>query len=891
MMPSLVRHACCLFLALLAASPARATTRSAGGEFRAISSREPVIQHQQTRLEIRGPVLDARVFMRIEDPRPGNGAGGDLFLTRIVTGALSAVSGLSVASGLSTAPGKPVPVSDTGHEPVEPTATIFYKNPHAYELWTRGRWSEMSVSYRILGSTTVDTDGLVEVDYALSRLAQRSLEIDFSVQDPRGVDELMVNLPHVILGREPDRVHGRIELTRFRPREDLRLTYRIRRAEGWTRSPFRPDRLSLFPFRIRPDMLLVQVPVRPHETGETVHSPVFMIRQQDPQSLPKVLEIGSLDFAPTDPGAAPIDLEVRRTEMMDLPDLAVSHALLCAATIPALRDPAPRDGERLLRELGVDAVPGVASQDHALSANLGNEDAAAPPALGTEQEPHRPALPLGWDIPDSPRATPRHYDIHFTLLRSTMARTPDRQHAIACHYLQRSLALRIQPGGRDTGPAGPEPRALYLPSTTPGVQVYAALPHRHTDDELDTQLLSGLPQLVTPELVSHLEKKGLLSAPPDLAHGPSPSADVLVYLGTHAPHPTICLEHGSPWTGAPVPESLLRNLGILEPEWLERAATLGRTVHNGTFVFPLDLFGMLVALTFPWLGFLRRMGPTICDLLDGVRTLHKITLICFILPPLQGLAFVTLVASLVMTFVAVGWMIVSPFRPGGPRPWSPMEAFRPGPSARSRAVSLSTNSKTLAFVWIGMLIFGAANFPYFDFISWTPWIIFVAGFAVGLLLGHLRFLASLALADRRPTWIPFGLWPIGGFLLGYTLLTLQDRAMDPPMAVALTAIYTGFQFCYLRWLGAMDVSRFRLPEYRTPPTGGCLHLAAIDPVPGLIVDKVERQAGRCPVCATDISGLQPRRCDHCQAEHHQDCWDYYGGCAIFGCSGSIDNVN
>ena len=42
------------------------------------------------------------------------------------------------------------------------------------------------------------------------------------------------------------------------------------------------------------------------------------------------------------------------------------------------------------------------------------------------------------------------------------------------------------------------------------------------------------------------------------------------------------------------------------------------------------------------------------------------------------------------------------------------------------------------------------------------------------------------------------------------------------------------------------------------------------------------QAGKCPVCS-DASGELAKRCQGCNAAYHRECWDYLGGCAIFGC--------
>ena len=44
----------------------------------------------------------------------------------------------------------------------------------------------------------------------------------------------------------------------------------------------------------------------------------------------------------------------------------------------------------------------------------------------------------------------------------------------------------------------------------------------------------------------------------------------------------------------------------------------------------------------------------------------------------------------------------------------------------------------------------------------------------------------------------------------------------------------------------------------------------------------------CPVCAcllkeTDVLHL----CEQCETPHHKDCWDYTGGCAIFGCKKGV----
>jgi hypothetical protein len=41
----------------------------------------------------------------------------------------------------------------------------------------------------------------------------------------------------------------------------------------------------------------------------------------------------------------------------------------------------------------------------------------------------------------------------------------------------------------------------------------------------------------------------------------------------------------------------------------------------------------------------------------------------------------------------------------------------------------------------------------------------------------------------------------------------------------------------------------------------------------------------CKVCGVAIEDEPRVRCARCQAPHHRDCWEFIGGCSIFGCSG------
>ena len=38
----------------------------------------------------------------------------------------------------------------------------------------------------------------------------------------------------------------------------------------------------------------------------------------------------------------------------------------------------------------------------------------------------------------------------------------------------------------------------------------------------------------------------------------------------------------------------------------------------------------------------------------------------------------------------------------------------------------------------------------------------------------------------------------------------------------------------------------------------------------------------CPHCHATVSG-ESVTCPECGTPHHQDCWEYYGGCGVYGC--------
>jgi hypothetical protein len=68
--------------------------------------------------------------------------------------------------------------------------------------------------------------------------------------------------------------------------------------------------------------------------------------------------------------------------------------------------------------------------------------------------------------------------------------------------------------------------------------------------------------------------------------------------------------------------------------------------------------------------------------------------------------------------------------------------------------------------------------------------------------------------------------------------------------------------------GAVAVFR----NLRTPVTEGISILPAEE----------HAVRGDCPVCASPLDAA-PRHCPMCRTPHHRDCWEYFGGCAIYAC--------
>ena len=51
-----------------------------------------------------------------------------------------------------------------------------------------------------------------------------------------------------------------------------------------------------------------------------------------------------------------------------------------------------------------------------------------------------------------------------------------------------------------------------------------------------------------------------------------------------------------------------------------------------------------------------------------------------------------------------------------------------------------------------------------------------------------------------------------------------------------------------------------------------------------VIEEYSAETGECQVCGEEMKREQSIiRCSHCSTPHHQECWDYLGGCSTFGC--------
>ena len=57
--------------------------------------------------------------------------------------------------------------------------------------------------------------------------------------------------------------------------------------------------------------------------------------------------------------------------------------------------------------------------------------------------------------------------------------------------------------------------------------------------------------------------------------------------------------------------------------------------------------------------------------------------------------------------------------------------------------------------------------------------------------------------------------------------------------------------------------------------------------PGVVLAAVEVKRGsECPVCGNKID--KGVNCPGCGTPHHEDCWEYFGGCSIYGCKSQAE---
>lgn len=55
--------------------------------------------------------------------------------------------------------------------------------------------------------------------------------------------------------------------------------------------------------------------------------------------------------------------------------------------------------------------------------------------------------------------------------------------------------------------------------------------------------------------------------------------------------------------------------------------------------------------------------------------------------------------------------------------------------------------------------------------------------------------------------------------------------------------------------------------------------------------KAESVGRTCPYCLTDLKkDEEAHRCERCGAIHHADCWAEGGGCSVFGCASTVEQV-
>lgn len=154
-------------------------------------------------------------------------------------------------------------------------------------------------------------------------------------------------------------------------------------------------------------------------------------------------------------------------------------------------------------------------------------------------------------------------------------------------------------------------------------------------------------------------------------------------------------------------------------------------------------------------------------------------------------------------------------------------------------------------------------------------------------------LASPAVACGSMGSTGYGLLLLGALLapvFGFLLVLFA-------IVKLLSALFGGSRSRRTSPYGAPTASlRFRCRQcrpgqvrrYRTERGWECEHALGARseparPEPAVTVQPVRVEAGaRCPVCNSGVDG-RLLACGRCAVPHHEDCFAYNGGCAIFGC--------
>jgi hypothetical protein len=116
------------------------------------------------------------------------------------------------------------------------------------------------------------------------------------------------------------------------------------------------------------------------------------------------------------------------------------------------------------------------------------------------------------------------------------------------------------------------------------------------------------------------------------------------------------------------------------------------------------------------------------------------------------------------------------------------------------------------------------------------------------------------------------------------LLTREVRAALAGLTrVTPLTLETGTNGIQLRALANLDDDLERLSAFAEGAVNLGRTLAQLLD-PAMITQGVEEAIGSCPVCSTPVEDDRGI-CTRCRTPHHKDCWNYLGGCAMYGCAG------